>query len=60
MLKKYIKWGVWRVGLCQSYIYDARFLKFNIAYTHSSLQQSLYVMSQLTPSLDPFRNSTLM
>jgi hypothetical protein len=29
VLKKYIKWGVWRVAVCPSYIYDARFLKVN-------------------------------
>jgi hypothetical protein len=28
-LKKYIKWGVWRVAVCLSYIQDARFLKVN-------------------------------
>ena len=27
LLKKYIKWGVWRVAVCPSYIQDARFLK---------------------------------
>ena len=27
--KKYIKWGVWRVAVCPSYIQDARFLKVN-------------------------------
>jgi hypothetical protein len=29
LLKKYIKWGVWRVAVCPSYISDARFLKVN-------------------------------
>jgi hypothetical protein len=28
-LKKYIKWGVWRVAVCPFYIQDARFLKVN-------------------------------
>jgi hypothetical protein len=27
LLKKYIKWGVWRVAVCLSYKKDARFLK---------------------------------
>jgi hypothetical protein len=27
LLKKYIKWGVWRLEVCTSYIWDARFLK---------------------------------
>jgi hypothetical protein len=31
LLKKiYIKWGVWRVAVCLSYIWDARFLKVNV------------------------------
>jgi hypothetical protein len=29
LLKQYIKWGVWRVAVCPSYIQDARFLKVN-------------------------------
>jgi hypothetical protein len=33
LLKKYIKWGVWWVGLCPSYIQDARFLKVKIYRT---------------------------
>ena len=31
LLKKYKKWGVWRVAVCPSYIQDARFLKVNNA-----------------------------
>jgi len=27
LLKKYIKWGVWRLTVCPSYIEDALFLK---------------------------------
>jgi hypothetical protein len=27
LLKKYIKWGVWRVAVCPFHIWDARFLK---------------------------------
>ena len=30
LLKKYIKWGVWRVAVCPSYIQDARSLKVKI------------------------------
>ena len=30
LLKKYIKWGVWRVAVCASYIQDTRFLKVNV------------------------------
>jgi hypothetical protein len=30
LLKKYIKCGVWRVAVCPSYIYEARFLNVNI------------------------------
>jgi hypothetical protein len=33
LLKKYIKWGVWRVAVCLSYIWDARFLKVNNSIT---------------------------
>jgi hypothetical protein len=29
LLKKYIKWGVWRLAVCPPYIQDARFLKVN-------------------------------
>jgi hypothetical protein len=29
-VEKYIKWGVWRVVVCLSYIQDARFLKVNV------------------------------
>ena len=29
MVKKHIKWGVWRVAVFPSYIKDARFLKVN-------------------------------
>jgi hypothetical protein len=32
---KYIKWGVWRVAVCSSYIYDARFLKVNTFFLFS-------------------------
>jgi hypothetical protein len=30
LLKKYIKWGVWRVAACPSYIKDLRFLKVKL------------------------------
>jgi hypothetical protein len=29
LLKKYIKWGVWRVAVCPFYIWDAQLLKVN-------------------------------
>jgi hypothetical protein len=32
VLKKYIKWGVWRVAVCLSYIYDAWFLRLNYIF----------------------------
>ena len=35
LLKKYIKWGVWRVAVCPSYIQYARFLKVNVVVENS-------------------------
>jgi hypothetical protein len=31
LLKKYKKWGVLKVAVCPSFIYDAGFLKVNIS-----------------------------
>jgi hypothetical protein len=31
LLKKYVKWGVWRVAVCLSYIKDARFLEVKVS-----------------------------
>jgi len=40
LLKKYIKWGVWRVAVYPSYIQDARFLKVKPMCTTSLITES--------------------
>jgi hypothetical protein len=37
LLKIYIKWDVWRVAVCLSYIYDAQFLKVK-ATNHGTIK----------------------
>ena len=46
LLKKYIKWGVWRVVVCPSYIQDARFLKVKSSCNFLALQPTVVVFSQ--------------
>jgi hypothetical protein len=41
-LKKYIKWGFWRVAVCPSY---ARFLKVNAPIVHNTLKYILTLVS---------------
>ena len=37
--KIYIKCNIWRVAVCPSYIWDARFLKFNVGHLWCGLKQ---------------------
>jgi hypothetical protein len=47
--KKYIKWGVWRVAVCPSYIKDARFLK--VKYLGSVMTSCTDIDSEIKSKL---------
>jgi hypothetical protein len=38
LLKKYIKWGVWKVAVCPSNIQDAQFLKVKCTSASSGVK----------------------
>jgi hypothetical protein len=63
---KYIKWGVWRVVVCPSYIWDARSLKVKQMYPGITFEIRVYGI-HLSPdcstlkikSLDPSKSQQL-